>query len=207
MTSIVIATHNLGKLREFEALRAAMSTAFPALANLNFLPLSDWQGTPPEEDGDTFQANALIKARAAAALTGLPALADDSGLSVDALGGAPGIYSARYAGESATDVENNHKLQRALADTPESSRSARYICALALVRHPDDTTPLMAEADWPGQMLIEPRGTFGFGYDPFFFSVEHNQTAAQMPSELKNSISHRARAMTRLLTQLGRTSL
>ncbi|ANJ67441.1 non-canonical purine NTP pyrophosphatase, RdgB/HAM1 family [Halothiobacillus diazotrophicus] len=207
MTQIVIATHNRGKLREFEAMRVALSTAFPGLSRIQFLPLSDWQGTPPDEDGERFIDNALIKARAAAALTGLPALADDSGLVVDALNGAPGVYSARYAGVGATDAENNLKLQQALAGTPESQRSARYVCALALVRHAEDAHPLTAEGEWPGSMLTDPRGTEGFGYDPFFFSPEHGQTAAQMPAELKNSISHRARALTKLLTLLGHAPL
>lgn len=207
MTKIVIATHNLGKLREFEAMRVALSAAFPALSRLQFLPLTDWQGAPPEENGAQFADNALIKARAAAALTGLPALADDSGLVVDALGGAPGVFSARYAGVNATDADNNRKLQQDLHQIPETDRGARYVCALALVRSDDDQHPLLAEGVWPGKMLTEPRGTEGFGYDPFFFSPEHAQTAAQMPPDLKNSISHRARALTRLLTLLGHTPL
>lgn len=207
MTAIVIATHNPGKLREFESMRVALSTAFPALSRIQFLPLSDWQGTPPEEDGEDFIDNALIKARSAAALTGLPALADDSGLVVDALDGAPGVYSARYAGVGATDADNNLKLQKALAPIAESNRNARYHCALALVRHPDDKNPLLAEGAWPGRMLSEARGNEGFGYDPYFFSPEHGQTAAQMPPDLKNSISHRARALTKLFTLLGHTPL
>lgn len=207
MTKIVIATHNAGKLREFESLRTLMTSAFPPLGQLRFLPLSDWAGAPPLEDGDSFQANALIKARAAARLTGLPALADDSGLEVDALGGAPGIFSARFAGAAATDLDNNNKLQHALSDVPDTKRAARYVCALALVRHADDDQPLIVEATWPGQILTEPRGSQGFGYDPYFYSPEHLQTAAQMPLDLKNSISHRARALTRLLTQLGQNPL
>lgn len=204
-TTLVIATHNLGKLREFEAMRTAMIPDFPALADIAFAPLGDWGGEPPEENGDTFLANALIKARAATALTGLPAIADDSGLEVAALGGAPGIYSARYAGPDADDTANNTRLLNELAKIPQADRSARFVCTLAMLRSAEDTTPLTAEGFWPGEILDAPRGSEGFGYDPLFYVPEHNCAAAELPAEIKNRISHRARALTDLMRQLGNT--
>ena len=204
-TTLVIATHNLGKLREFEAMRTAMIPDFPALADIAFAPLGDWGGEPPEENGDTFLANALIKARAATALTGLPAIADDSGLEVAALGGAPGIYSARYAGPDADDTANNTRLLNELAKIPQADRSARFVCTLAMLRSTEDTTPLTAEGFWPGEILDAPRGSEGFGYDPLFYVPEHNCAAAELPAEIKNRISHRARALTDLMRQLGNT--
>lgn len=204
-TTLVIATHNLGKLREFEAMRTAMIPDFPALADIAFAPLGDWGGEPPEENGATFLANALIKARAATALTGLPAIADDSGLEVAALGGAPGIYSARYAGTDADDATNNARLLHELAKLPQADRSARFVCTLAMLRSVKDTTPLTAEGFWPGEILDAPRGSEGFGYDPLFYVPEHNCAAAELPSEIKNRISHRARALTDLMRQLGNT--
>jgi XTP/dITP diphosphohydrolase len=204
-TTLVIATHNLGKLREFEAMRAAMIPDFPALADIEFVPLADWGGEPPEENGDTFLANALIKARAATALTGLPAIADDSGLEVAALGGAPGIYSARYAGTDADDATNNARLLHELAKLPQAPRSARFVCTLAMLRSAKDSTPLTAEGFWPGEILDAPRGSEGFGYDPLFYVPEHNCAAAELPAEIKNRISHRARALTDLMRQLGNT--
>jgi XTP/dITP diphosphohydrolase len=202
-TTLVIATHNVGKLREFEAMRAAMIPDFPALANIEFVPLGDWGGEPPEENGDTFLANALIKARAATALTGLPAIADDSGLEVMALDGAPGIYSARYAGPDADDVANNSRLLNELEKLPQADRSARFVCTLAMLRSAQDATPLTAEGFWPGEILDAPRGSEGFGYDPLFYVPEHQCAAAELPAEIKNRISHRARALTELMRQLG----
>ncbi len=202
-TTLVIATHNVGKLREFEAMRAAMIPDFPALANIEFVPLGDWGGEPPEENGDTFLANALIKARAATALTGLPAIADDSGLEVMALDGAPGIYSARYAGPDADDVANNSRLLNELEKLPQADRSARFVCTLAMLSSAQDATPLTAEGFWPGEILDAPRGSEGFGYDPLFYVPEHQCAAAELPAEIKNRISHRARALTDLMRQLG----
>lgn len=204
-TTLVIATHNLGKLREFEAMRTAMIPDFPALADIALAPLGDWGGEPPEENGDTFLANALIKARAATALTGLPAIADDSGLEVAALGGAPGIYSARYAGPDADDTANNTRLLNELAKIPQADRSARFVCTLAMLRSVEDTSPLTAEGFWPGEILDAPRGSEGFGYDPLFYVPEYNCAAAELPAEIKNRISHRARALTDLMRQLGNT--
>jgi len=204
-TTLVIATHNLGKLREFEAMRTAMIPDFPALADIAFAPLGDWGGEPPEENGDTFLANALIKARAATALTGLPVIPDDSGLEVMALGGAPGIYSARYAGPDADDAANNTRLLNELAKYPQADRTARFVCALAMLRSAEDAAPMTAEGFWPGEILDAPRGTEGFGYDPLFYVPEHNCAAAELSSGIKNRISHRARALTDLMRQLGNT--
>lgn len=205
-TTLVIATHNLGKLREFEAMRKAMIPDFPALADITFASLRDWGGEPPEETGDTFLANALIKARAATALTGLPAIADDSGLEVNDLNGAPGIYSARYAGPDANSEANNAKLLMELANKPHAKRLARFVCTLAMVRSPDDDKPLAAEGIWEGKIVRHPRGTRGFGYDPLFFVPKYNCVAAELPEAIKNRLSHRAQALTKLLQQLGHMS-
>ncbi|ACX97131.1 RdgB/HAM1 family non-canonical purine NTP pyrophosphatase [Halothiobacillus neapolitanus] len=202
-TTLVIATHNLGKLREFEAMRLSLMPRFSALANIEFVPLTDWAGEPPEEDGDTFFENALIKARSAAALTGLPAIADDSGLEVVGLDGAPGIYSARYAGPDADDAENNQRLLQELAKRPQADRSARFVSTLAMVRTADDSAPLLAEGFWHGQIVDTPRGATGFGYDPLFYVPDRNCTAAELPASIKNRISHRAQALIELMRQLS----
>lgn len=206
-TTVVIATHNVGKLREFESMRAALVKDFPSLAEIEFASLGDWAGEPPEETGDTFLANALIKARAATALTGLPAIADDSGLEVDDLDGAPGVYSARYAGPQADSEANNAKLLRELAKKPQSKRLARFVCTLALLRSPQDTNPITAEGFWHGKIVWHPRGAHGFGYDPLFFVPKYNCVAAELPLAIKNRISHRAQALTDLLCQLGNEPL
>lgn len=203
MSQIVIASHNQGKLREFDAMRQLMSDEFSALKTLEFIPITRWAGEPPEETGHSFIANALIKARAAAELSGLPAIADDSGLEVAALGGAPGIFSARYAGINATDHENNALLLAELSAAPSQNRSAQFVCALVFVRHATDTAPLTAYATWAGEILTTPQGEQGFGYDPLFFLPNLGKSAAELPAELKNRISHRAFALTQLLTQLG----
>ncbi|WP_407275773.1 RdgB/HAM1 family non-canonical purine NTP pyrophosphatase [Halothiobacillus sp. DCM-1] len=202
MPRLVIATHNAGKMREFEAMRRLMAEEFPFFTSYELLSLTEWGRGAPEETGDTFLANALLKARAAAALTGLPALADDSGLEVAALGGAPGVYSARYAGESANDASNNAKLRMALASQPNPDRRARFVCALALARHADDPKPLLAEGYWDGEILTEPRGAGGFGYDPLFFSTAHRRGAAELSIEEKLRVSHRTVALHALLNQL-----
>jgi XTP/dITP diphosphohydrolase len=188
--TLVIATANAGKLREFQAM----------LAGLPFMAVSQSSlGVPsPEETGDTFAANALIKARHAAAVTGAPAIADDSGLEVDALGGAPGIYSARYAGPEADDAANNAKLIAALAGLPLEARRARYRCALVYVDGPDDAVPLEAHGTWEGCIIDEPRGSGGFGYDPYFWLPERGATAAELPAEEKNRLSHRGTALIKL---------
>jgi XTP/dITP diphosphohydrolase len=187
LKSLVIATANLGKLREFQAL----------LAGLPFAPVA--QGalgvTAPEETGATFAENALLKARHAAAASGAAAIADDSGLEVDALGGAPGIYSARYAGEAAGDAANNAKLVAALRGVPFEARRARYRCALVYVDGPGDTAPLHAQGVWEGYILEAPRGSGGFGYDPYFWLPELRLTAAELEPERKNRLSHRGTAL------------
>ncbi|ASR45057.1 non-canonical purine NTP pyrophosphatase, RdgB/HAM1 family [Xanthomonas citri pv. mangiferaeindicae] len=154
------------------------------------------------ETGTTFVENALIKARHASATTGLPALADDSGLIVDALGGAPGLYSARYAGTPTDDAANNAKLLEALRDVPEDRRTARFYAVIVVLRHADDPQPLIAEGAWEGRILESPCGQHGFGYNPVFLDPEHGLTAAEMAPELKNRLSHRARALQALRQRL-----
>jgi XTP/dITP diphosphohydrolase len=191
---LIIATGNPGKLREFQAL----------LEGLPFAPVSQASvgvGTP-EETGTTFLSNALLKARHAAAATGEPAIADDSGLEVDALGGAPGIYSARYAGPAADDAANNAKLLRALAGIAPARRRARYRCVLVYVDGPEDALPLCADGAWEGYIVDEPRGGGGFGYDPHFWLPELEMTAAELDPDEKNRSSHRGRAMRDLRAQL-----
>ncbi|MGH8442837.1 MAG: non-canonical purine NTP pyrophosphatase, partial [Nevskiaceae bacterium] len=152
-----------------------------------------------------FVENALLKARHAAKASGLPALADDSGIEVDALNGAPGVHSAHYAGAHATDEANNARLLGALRDVPPHRRGARYVCVLAYVRHPDDPVPVLAQGEWRGQLLTVPRGANGFGYDPLFWVAEHDASAAELPAGLKNRLSHRARAAAALAHALRMT--
>jgi XTP/dITP diphosphohydrolase len=187
LKELVIATANPGKLREFQAL----------LAGLPFAPVgqSALGVASPEETGATFAENALLKARHAAAASGAAAIADDSGLEVDALGGAPGIYSARYAGKGAGDADNNAKLIAALRGLPPEARRARYRCALVYVNGPSDLAPLCAEGVWEGCILESPRGSGGFGYDPYFWIPELAVTAAELDPEQKNRLSHRGRAL------------
>ncbi len=191
----MIATGNTGKLREFRSLLAGLPFELTSSAELQ-LP-------SPEETGATFLANALLKARHAAALSDSPAVADDSGLEVDVLGGAPGIFSARYAGLEADDAANNAKLLRALAGIPHEQRRARYRCALVFVECEADATPLIAEADWQGFVLDTPRGSGGFGYDPYFWLPELDKTAAELPPADKNRLSHRGKALRALRDQLA----
>jgi XTP/dITP diphosphohydrolase len=192
---LVVASANEGKLREFRAL----------LAGLPFDPVSQSAlgVVAPEETGSTFMSNALLKARHAAAQTGAAAIADDSGLEVDALGGAPGIYSARYAGAGAGDAANNAKLLAALQGLPLSERRARYRCALAYVEGPQDPSPLTAEGVWEGYILDAPRGSGGFGYDPYFWLPELELTAAELDPVEKNRRSHRGAALRSLREQLA----
>jgi XTP/dITP diphosphohydrolase len=191
---LVLATGNPGKLREFRAL----------LAGLAFAPLAqaDFGIEPPEETGTSFLANALLKARHAAQAAGIPAIADDSGLEVDALGGAPGVYSARYSGPGADDAANNAKLLAALENTPAPQRTARYRCALAFI-DPATQTELTSEGVWEGIILDAPRGTGGFGYDPYFWLPELNRTAAELDPQEKNRRSHRGLALRALRQQLA----
>jgi XTP/dITP diphosphohydrolase len=186
---LVVATSNVGKLREFRSLLAGLPYELSSLAEL---------GLPsPAETGSSFQENAALKARHAAASSGFAAVADDSGIEVDALGGAPGIHSARYAGAGADDGANNAKLMTALRGVPREQRRARYRCALVLVETLD-AAPLTAEAAWEGLILDAPRGSGGFGYDPYFWLPELDKTAAELTPEEKNRLSHRGKAMREL---------
>ncbi len=155
-----------------------------------------------EETGLSFVENAILKARHASLASGLPAIADDSGLEVDALDGAPGIYSARYAGPDATDEHNNHKLLKALSGLLPEQRTARFQCLLVYLRHAKDSTPLICQGTWEGRILEAPRGNNGFGYDPLFWVTEQACSSAELPPEKKNQLSHRGQALRRLLEQL-----
>ena len=191
---VVLATANAGKQREFAALLQPLDIDLLLQSTLGIGSI--------EETGTSFEANALLKARHAAAVSGLPALADDSGLEVDALGGRPGVYSARYAGADASDADNNALLIRELAQVPEAQRSARYRCVLALVRSGDDAMPLVSHGSWEGRIAREPSGSGGFGYDPYFIPRDFDCTAAQLPLAEKNALSHRAVALRALVAAL-----
>ena len=189
---LVLASNNQGKLRELSALLAPLE--------IEVLPQSSFDVPEAEEPHVTFVENALAKARHAAAHTGLPALADDSGLCVTALSGAPGVRSARLAGEPSNDLRNNEKLLELLKDQPD--RRAHYYCVLVLVRHADDPQPLIAEGKWHGEIVDAPRGAGGFGYDQYFWLPDLEQTAAELPAEMKNLLSHRATAFRQLADRL-----
>ena len=191
---LVIASNNKGKIAELTDLLAPLGLQPVAQGELGV--------SEAEEPAVTFVENAIIKARHAARVTGLPALADDSGLAVDALGGRPGVRSARFAGNEATDSDNVEALLAALKDTPEAERSAQFHCVLVYLRHADDPTPIICHGRWPGRILAEPRGQGGFGYDPVFLVPEHGCSAAELTREQKGRISHRGRALARLLDQL-----
>lgn len=199
MKKIVLATGNAGKVREFAQLLAEFDA--------EIIPQTQLKVSNVPETGLTFVENALIKARHAAEITGLPAIADDSGIEVDALNGAPGIYSARFAGENATDVDNNQLLLQQLQATPEAERTARYHCVIVYLRHALDPTPLICHGIWEGRVLTAPQGENGFGYDPLFLIPEQQCTAAQMPSDLKNKLSHRGQAMRELQAALQARAL
>ncbi|MGY4877639.1 RdgB/HAM1 family non-canonical purine NTP pyrophosphatase [Vreelandella aquamarina] len=192
--SLVLASGNAGKLSEFNQLFAPLG--------INVQPQADFGVGDVPETGLTFVENALIKARAASLASGLPALADDSGLEVDALNGAPGIYSARYAGEPKSDERNNAKLLEALSHCEEGLRSARYWCVLVYLRHPEDPVPLIVQRSWEGEILALPRGEGGFGYDPLFWLPDQAMSAAELPAESKNRLSHRGRALQALVDTL-----
>lgn len=187
MTRIVLATGNPGKVRELGDLLAD--------SGIEIVAQSEFDVPEADETGLTFVENALIKARNAAHHTGLPAIADDSGLEVDALDGAPGIYSARYAGPGATDADNNDKLLEALNDTPDAERTARFRCVIVYLRHAADPAPLIAQGVWEGRVLRAPAGDGGFGYDPLFWVPSEDKAAAELDKSRKGQLSHRGQAL------------
>ncbi|WP_428944104.1 XTP/dITP diphosphatase [Pantoea sp. FN060301] len=191
MQKVVLATGNAGKVRELADLLAAFGLDIVAQTELGV--------TSAEETGLTFIENAILKARHAAAITGLPAIADDSGLAVDALGGAPGIYSARYAGEEASDLQNLNKLLGALEAVPEGQRQAQFHCVLVYLRHAEDPTPLVFHGSWEGEITRSAAGEGGFGYDPIFYVPALGKTAAELSRDEKRAVSHRGKALTLLL--------
>jgi XTP/dITP diphosphohydrolase len=193
---VVLASGNPGKLAEFNRLLADW--------HCQVVPQSDFAAPAVDETGDSFVENALLKAHAAAHHCGLPALADDSGIEVDVLGGAPGIYSARFAGESATNADNNRKLLEGLQGIEPAQRTARYQCALVYLRHWQDPNPIICQASWEGRILESPSGDGGFGYDPLFFVPELDCSAAMLAPDIKNDISHRGKALRLLLAALQR---
>jgi XTP/dITP diphosphohydrolase len=191
---VVLASGNSGKLRELGSLLAPFGFDLVAQSTLGI--------ETPAETGKTFEENALLKARHAAAITNLPALADDSGIEVDALGGRPGIYSARYAGEGASDEANLSKMLDELTGVAAPQRTARYQCVIAFVTTATDTKPILATGTWEGTLIGAPRGLGGFGYDPIFVPRGFDRTAAELDSEEKNSLSHRGQALRALVMQL-----
>ena len=192
---VVLATSNPWKVREFQILLAPMG--------LEIISQSDLGVSSPEETGLTFIENALIKARHAARMTGLPAIADDSGLVVPALNGMPGLYSARYAGLNASDGENVVRLLNDMAMLSDHDRIGYYLCAMTLITQPTDPAPVIAQAGWPVRIGFEPKGTGGFGYDPIFIPEGSDRTAAEMDPDVKNAQSHRALATAALIQQLS----
>jgi len=192
---IVLASGNSGKLREIQAVLDAQ----------RFILVKQSEFNVPDvpETGTTFVENAIIKARHAAKLTGLPALADDSGIEVDALKGAPGVYSARYAGKHGADDANNSKLLHELKNAGEDQRTARFQCVIVYMRHADDPMPIICEGTWEGKILHETTGANGFGYDPLFFVPTHNCSSAELDPDEKNRISHRAQALKKLIVSLA----
>ncbi|MDE2234908.1 MAG: RdgB/HAM1 family non-canonical purine NTP pyrophosphatase [Gammaproteobacteria bacterium] len=194
MKKVVLATGNPGKLHELRAL--LMDTG------IDVSPQDAYGVKPIEESASSFRDNALLKARHAARVSGLPAIADDSGLEVDALNGAPGVYSARYAGEGASDAANLKKLLYELRQVPAAKRTARFRCIVAFVRDAGDSAPVICEASWDGRILEEPRGRNGFGYDPVFLVPEINMSSAELSPSDKNQLSHRGQALRKLLQEL-----
>ncbi len=190
---LVLASHNAGKLKELQAMLGD---------RVRLRSVGEFSQVEPEETGLSFVENAILKARNASRLSGLPALADDSGLAVDFLGGAPGIYSARYA-DGQGDAANNAKLLAALKEVPDAERGAQFVCCLALVRHADDPLPILCEGLWHGRILHEARGEHGFGYDPLFWVEERQCSSAELSPAGKNQLSHRAIAMQLLKQRLG----
>ena len=192
MTKIVLATGNQGKVKELANLLADH--------NIDIVPQSQFDVPEVAETGTTFVENAIIKARHAAKITGLPAIADDSGLEVDALNGAPGVISARYAGEDATDTTNNAKLLAEVEGVEAEKRTGRFHCVLVYMRHADDPTPIICHGVWEGSMLTAPQGEQGFGYDPLFWVESHQCSSAQLPRDEKNKLSHRGKALKQLVS-------
>ena len=195
MKQIVLASNNPGKVREIGQMLADLE--------LEVLPQSSFNIEEVEETGLSFVENAILKARHAAAASGLPAIADDSGLEVDALNGAPGIYSARYAGPGASDTENLQKLLADLEKVTQEQRTARFQCLMVYMHHAHDPTPLICQGTWEGLISFEPRGKSGFGYDPVFFVPSQNCTSAELAPEEKNRLSHRGQALQQLVAALG----
>ncbi len=191
---IVLASNNAGKVREINQLLEN--------SGIEVLPQAQFDIEDAVEDGLTFVENAIIKARHAAKLSGLPAIADDSGIEVDALNGAPGIYSARFAGEGSSDEENLHKLLNELKSVPEEQRSARFQCLMVYMRHAEDPTPIICQGTWEGRILTTPQGENGFGYDPVFFVPEQDCSSAELDAATKNSLSHRGKALQQLVKRL-----
>ena len=194
---VVMASSNPGKLREINQILGGLG--------MEVLPQSDFDVPDAEETGLSFVENAILKARHASKLAGLPAIADDSGLEVDALMGAPGIYSARFSGPGATDEKNLQKLLEELKDVPEAKRSARFQCLMVFMTHAEDPTPLICQGTWEGSILHEPRGEGGFGYDPIFYVPSENCASAELAPEVKNRLSHRGQALTKLVAALKAT--
>ncbi|MBT0718339.1 XTP/dITP diphosphatase [Rosenbergiella epipactidis] len=192
--NVVLATGNAGKVSELAELLRDFGLTITAQTELGVGSV--------EETGLTFIENALIKARHAARVTGLPAIADDSGLAVDALQGAPGIYSARYAGETASDTDNLNKLLTAMQDVPDAQRQAAFHCVLVYLAHADDPTPIVCYGRWPGMIAREPSGQGGFGYDPIFYLPEQQKSAAEMSKAEKSALSHRGQALQQLMEAL-----
>lgn len=191
---IILASNNKGKIREFQALLSDYQ--------IELIPQAEMGVEEVEETGSTFIENAILKARHASFITGLPALADDSGLTVSALNGAPGICSARYAGQHKSTADNIDKLLNALSGIPEDSRQAAFYCVLVLIAHANDPIPLVRDGRWSGRIITAPRGNNGFGYDPVFFVPSEGKTSAELSSERKNELSHRHMAIQSLLQSL-----
>ena len=193
---VVLATGNKGKVKELARMLSCL--------DFEVLPQSEFDVTEVAETGTTFVENAIIKARHAAKQTGLPAIADDSGLAVHSLGGEPGVYSARYSGDQATDRSNITKLLDAMSGIPKEKRQAKFLCVLVFMRHTDDPTPIICQGEWHGEIMTEQQGENGFGYDPIFWVEEQNCSSAQLSPEQKNTLSHRGKALKLLLAQLQR---
>ena len=195
MTRAVLASGNWGKVQEFNAVLAG--------CHLEVVPQGEYGVTEAEETGLTFVENAIIKARHAARVTGLPAIADDSGIEVDVLQGAPGVRTSRFAGDDATDADNLDKLLGLLEDVPDEERTARFQCLLVFMRHGEDATPVICQGTWHGRIARAPAGTNGFGYDPVFWVPTHGCTAAELEAAEKNRLSHRGQALRLLVERLA----
>jgi XTP/dITP diphosphohydrolase len=196
---VVLASGNRGKVREFNEILAGL--------HFRIVPQSDYHVPEAEETGLTFVENAILKARNATRHAQMPAIADDSGIEVDALNGAPGIYSARYAGKGAGDEKNLLKLLADVDGVPDAERTARFQCVMVYLRHEFDPTPVICQGTWEGRLLRAARGANGFGYDPIFFVPTHDCSAAELPSDAKNAISHRGQALRAMLQALGHAHL